>query len=126
MSRGGKVESLAVIDDAQRQRLMGSRDRQDDPPGVAMRDRVSHRFLADPEDAERQVLGHVVEVACRGEGHLHVVAPLDFDTVRLQRGNQPDVAQSRGVQVVGDPADVFDQADRSVLISDRASCAGQS
>src|SRR6185369_15282300 len=56
--RGGTdVESVAVIDDLQRDRIVVTLQLNSDVAGAAVLDRILHRFLRNPEQAERDIVG---------------------------------------------------------------------
>ena len=77
------------------------------PAGAGVRDDVAQRLLGDPVQAERDLRVDGREVPLGAARQDGAVRTLELGTVGGQGGDQPTVAQHRGMQVVREVTDVL-------------------
>ena len=94
------IESTAAVDNCQLDEIRRLRQRHAGVPDAGVIGEVSQSFLHDAIQAYGEIARKRRERSIRAEADVEPILPSEIGAVRTQRGDQPDVFERCGMQIV--------------------------
>jgi hypothetical protein len=104
------IKTYTVVNNRQRQRIIAACESHGGVLRTSMSCGVSECFLRNAKQRQRYGWNRGLDVPLRAELHLDVVVTLDFDAVRLEGRNEPDMLEHARMKVMGEEPKRFGNA----------------